>query len=174
MLYKSINKYQKWWVYIENKSKHNIWLAIFLFDIKRYYIRHLDNRLYWAWWSCLFELSVNLIDPNILPHILSCPFSKICTLSLFSQLWDLSSLMIHFLLISFKYALFIFVSNFTNCWLIFNTKISYVVLIVAIFRIWVLSSVMVHFYLLQGRLRVIFLRKLYRKFLLFPQRLFYL
>uniref|UniRef100_UPI003D2BD0A2 hypothetical protein n=2 Tax=Mycoplasmopsis bovis TaxID=28903 RepID=UPI003D2BD0A2 len=26
MLYKSINKYQKWWVYIENKSKHNIGL----------------------------------------------------------------------------------------------------------------------------------------------------
>nr|WP_307916543.1 hypothetical protein [Mycoplasmopsis bovis] len=36
MLYKSINKYQKWWVYIKNKSKHNIGLLYFVDDKKNY------------------------------------------------------------------------------------------------------------------------------------------
>ncbi|QQH71945.1 hypothetical protein HYD54_03980 [Mycoplasmopsis bovis] len=45
MLYKSINKYQKWWVYIKNKSKHNIGLLYFV-DIKRT-ILHLRTA-YWV------------------------------------------------------------------------------------------------------------------------------
>ncbi len=52
MLYKSINKYQKWWVYIKNKSKHNIGLLYFV-DNKKNYIT-LNNCFSWvvvAWFS---------------------------------------------------------------------------------------------------------------------------
>ncbi|QQH84080.1 hypothetical protein HYD43_03915 [Mycoplasmopsis bovis] len=42
MLYKSINKYQKQWVYIENKSKHNIGLLYFCWYKKNYIT--LNNR----------------------------------------------------------------------------------------------------------------------------------
>ncbi len=55
MLYKSINKYQKWWVYIENKSKHNIGLLYFV-DIKRT-ILHLIT----AYWVFLFTIPCLLV-----------------------------------------------------------------------------------------------------------------
>ncbi|QQH66711.1 hypothetical protein HYD56_03900 [Mycoplasmopsis bovis] len=64
MLYKSINKYQKWWVYIKNKSKHNIGLLYFV-DIKRT-ILHLRTA-YWVFAD--LAMCLVLISPNLAMYL---------------------------------------------------------------------------------------------------------
>ncbi len=50
MLYKSINKYQKWWVYIKNKSKHNICLPFLVY--LNSFILFCTTLCTWATWIC--------------------------------------------------------------------------------------------------------------------------
>ncbi|QQH72396.1 hypothetical protein HYD52_03900 [Mycoplasmopsis bovis] len=67
MLYKSINKYQKWWVYFKNKSKHNIGLLYFLM-IKRTNNYKLKNCLV----ECCSEFSyvaLSEVSPDLAMYL---------------------------------------------------------------------------------------------------------